>query len=778
MTVFGRDRATITSVGGGRDLAQSSRSAEATTEPFSPHRGATDLYEREICWQEQLGPTNLVTGEQMQTWWGTTAPNLKIARRGFAASLAVIAVLASSCISAEPDHAGLQKQNDWPAYGGALADRYSTLDQINCDNVGSLQQAWRYDTGPGGLQTTPLIVGDTLFGVTPKQEVFALNAATGQPVWTYAPEPRGGQPVRGLSYWSDKGSARLFTSNGAFLTAVDPGTGKPIAEFGKNGSVDMRENLNRDPTKVAAYLTTPGVVFQDLIIVGFRTAETAPAAPGAVRAYDVRTGALRWTFNLIPRPGEFGNETWPAEAWQTAGGANAWAGMVVDDMRGIVYVPTGSAVDDFYGADRPGDNLFANSLVALDASTGKRLWHFQLVHHDVLDRDPPSPPVLLTVNQNGRKIDVVAQTTKHGVLFVLDRVTGKPVFPIEERAVAQSDLPDEKTSATQPFPLKPEPYARQQLTADMLTMRTPEANKAARETFAQSRALGPFGPLTVGKPTIVFPGFDGGAEWGGPAVDRPAGVIYINSNEMAWLGSLREIGVAANEGSGSSLYQQQCAVCHGPDRAGQPPVFPALTNISSRLSDTEVRKVIANGAGRMPGFPGLSADQQTALIGFLNKGVEDREVTSASGAPKAKYGFTGYKRFLDPDGYPAIAPPWGTLNAIDLNTGDYLWRKPLGVFPQLAATGQAPTGCENYGGPVATAGGIVVIAATTCDRLIRAFDSRTGAQLWSAALPFAGNATPATYVSEGRQFFVIATSGGKDPKGPQGSAYVAFALPK
>ncbi len=667
---------------------------------------------------------------------------------------------------------------DWPAYGGsASGDRYSTLGQINPSNVRGLTEAWRFDTGPGGLQTQPLVVDGRLYGVTPHQEVFALDGATGRQIWKFEPEPRGYQPVRGLTYWRKGGVARLFTSNAFYLTAIDPITGKAAGQFGKDGSVDLREGLGRPASEASTWLTTPGVIFGDLIIVGFRTGETHPAAPGTVRAYDVRTGALRWTFDLIPKPGQFGHETWPAEAWRTAGGANNWTGMVVDARRGIVYVPTGSAVDDFYGADRHGDNLFANSLLALDARTGKRLWHFQAVHHDTLDRDFPSPPALLTVTHDGRRVDAIAQPTKHGVLFLLDRVTGKPLFPVEERPIPASDVPGEQSSPTQPFPFKPAPFARQRLTEDMLTTRTPEANAEARAAFARLRNLGPFGPLSATQQTLVFPGFDGGAEWGGPAVDRARGVIYINSNDIAWTAGLRDLAAAPAEGRGGAIYQQQCAVCHGADRQGQPPAFPRLVGVGARLSDTDLRTVVADGRGRMPGFPGLAGADLVALTQYLRDAGEDREAGSATPHPGARYAFTGYRKFLDSAGYPAVAPPWGMLSAIDLNSGEYLWRRPLGEYPELAAKGMADTGSENYGGPVVTSSGLLFIGATIYDRKFRAFDSRTGRLLWSGDLPYSGVATPAVYMSHGRQYVVIATSGGRNPKGPQGSAYVAFALP-
>ncbi|MCW3846485.1 PQQ-binding-like beta-propeller repeat protein [Sphingomonas sp. LB-2] len=661
---------------------------------------------------------------------------------------------------------------DWAVYGGAYGDRYSPLAQITAKNVARLEQVWRFDTGEGGLQTQPLMAGGMLYAATPQQHTIALDAATGKPVWEYVPESHAEQGVRGLTWWQSGGEQRLFTSADTYLIALDPRTGRPIPGFGKQGRVDLREGLGRDPATLATYLTTPGVIFGDLIITGFRTSETRPAAPGAIRAYDVRTGALRWTFNLIPKAGEPGYETWEPGSAERGGAANNWAGMVVDPARGIVFVPTGSAVDDFYGGDRKGDNLYANSLVALDARTGKRLWHFQAVHHDVLDRDFPSPPVLLTVTQRGRRIDAVAQATKQGVVFLFNRVTGKPLFPIEERAVPQSDVPGEATAPTQPFPLKPAPYARQILTAETLTQRTPEANAWARKAFAGMRSDGPFTPLPVDGNAIVFPGYDGGAEWGGQAAD-PSGVLYINSNNIAWTGGL--VLTRARAERGAMLYEDRCSTCHGLDRTGDPPAFPSLIDIGKRLTRAQIEAVIHGGKGRMPGFPQIAGDDLDALIGYLRDSAPDKAEVGGTGA--AAYRFTGYHKFLDPEGYPAIAPPWGTLSAIDMNSGDYLWQVPLGSYPELVAKGMQGTGSENYGGPIVTAGGVLFIGATVYDRRLHAFDARTGKLLWEGALPFAGTATPITYMAGGRQFVVIATSGARDPKGPRGSAYVAFALP-
>ncbi|PSJ38838.1 outer membrane protein assembly factor BamB family protein [Allosphingosinicella deserti] len=692
-----------------------------------------------------------------------------------AAAASLVMVVAGAVGASEAQRA---EDRDWPVYGGSPAgDRYSTLDQINTGNVAGLREVWRYDTGGARLQSSPLVIDGILYGVTPDQSVFALDAATGRRLWQHGPTEPGEQPVRGLTFWSDGQESRLFSSNGAALIALDPRTGKPIPSFGKDGRVDLRAGLGRDPEHVAAFLTTPGIVYRDLIITGFRTSESAPAAPGAVRAYDVRTGALRWTFNLIPRPGEAGHETWPRDAWKTAGGANAWAGMALDVQRGIVFVPTGSAVDDFYGGDRPGDNLYANSLVALDAATGRRLWHFQAVHHDILDRDFPSPPVLLTVQHHGRPVDAVAQPSKQGFVFLFDRVTGQPLFPIEERPVPASDVPGERAAPTQPVPLRPAPFARQAMTADTLTRRTPQAHEAAAREFAGMRSGGPFMPLALGTQTIVFPGFDGGAEWGGSAVDRRRGILYVNSNDIAWTGGLAV--PKATDDRGAGLYQAQCAACHGVAREGAPPDFPPLSDIGARMDAAKVATIIKIGRGRMPGFPQISAADRRTIADYLIAG-EGKEVRGPARAEgdAARYVFTGYRKFLDPDGYPAVAPPWGTLNAIDLNSGEYLWKIPLGEYPELAARGVADTGSENYGGPIVTAGGLLFIGATIYDRKFRAFDARNGRLLWQTILPYGGVATPITFAVRGRQYVVIATSGGRDPKGPQGSAYVAFALPE
>ncbi len=671
-----------------------------------------------------------------------------------------------------------EQRHDWPAYGGAPENNhYSSLAQINRENVKRLSVAWTFDTQEqGGLQTSPIIVEGVLYGITPTQKVFALDAATGKPLWKFDSGIRGTQPDRGLAYWSDGQDKRILVGVMNFVYALDAATGKPIPSFGNQGRIDLRENLGREPASAqSVYLTSPGIVYKDLVIFGGRNPETLPAPPGDIRAYDVRTGKLRWSFHTIPHPGEFGYETWPKDAWKTSGAANNWAGMTLDPRRGILYAPTGSAAFDFYGADRVGDNLFANCLLALNAETGERIWHFQGVRHDIWDRDFPSPPALLTVKRDGKEIDAVAQTSKQGFVYLFDRISGKPLFPMESRKYPASNVPGEVTASEQLLPTRPAPFARQLLTADLLTNRTPEMHRWALEKFKKFRSGGQFLPFTVGKDTVIFPGFDGGAEWGGPAVDTETAIIYVNSNDAAWTGAL-----APNTGENSprAIYMSQCSICHGEKMTGSPPAMPSLVAVGERLTPMQIGMTIKNGKGRMPGFPNLSEDHLFALIEYLMSG-ESKELTSSTPLPAAmKFRFTGYQKFLDPEGYPAVAPPWGTLNAINLNTGEYVWKIPLGEYPDLAAKGLKNTGTENYGGPIVTAGGLLFIGATSYDKKFRAFDKSTGELLWEATLPFSGTATPATYEVNGRQFVVIAAGGGRDPRSPSGGVYVAFALPQ
>jgi quinoprotein glucose dehydrogenase len=670
-----------------------------------------------------------------------------------------------------------EEKRDWPAYGGAPENtHYSSLEQINRSNVKKLALAWSFDTGEqGGLQTSPIIVDGVLCGITPTQKIFALDAATGKLLWKFDSGTKGTQPDRGLAYWSSDKDKRILVGVMNFLYALDAATGKPVATFGKEGRIDLRGDLGRDLEKQSVVMTSPGIVYKDLIVVGGRNPETLPAPPGDVRAYDVRTGKLRWSFHTIPHPGEFGYETWPKDAWKYSGAANNWAGMAVDAKRGIVFVPTGSAAFDFYGANRVGDDLFANSLIALNAETGERIWHFQGVRHDIWDRDFPSPPTLVTVTRDGKEVEAVAQTTKQGFVYLFDRVSGKPLFPIEYRKYPPSDVPGEVAASEQPLPTKPAPFARQILSEDMLTTRTPEAHAWALKKFHTFRSEGQFIPFGVGKDTVIFPGYDGGAEWGGSAVDPQTAILYVNANEMAWTGALAP---DTGENSPKALYLSQCSVCHGEKMTGSPPAMPSLVGVGNRLSPQQIGATIKNGKGRMPAFANFDDGQFNALVDFLVSGKSKELPSSEPPPPDMKYRFTGYHKFLDQEGYPAIAPPWGTLNAINLNTGEYVWKINLGEYPELAAKGLKNTGTENYGGPVVTAGGLVFIGASDFDKKFRAFDKATGELLWETTLPFGGNATPATYAIHGRQFVVIAAGGGKDLKSPSGGVYVAFALPK
>jgi quinoprotein glucose dehydrogenase len=502
---------------------------------------------------------------------------------------------------------------DWPVYGGTSEnDHYSPLAQINRGNVKRLRLAWTFDSEEtGGLQTSPIEVGGILYGITPSQKIFALNAVTGKLLWKFDSGIKGTQPDRGLAYWSEGGDHRILVGVMNFLYALDAANGKPITTFGKNGRVDLRDDLDRDPALQAIFLTSPAVIYKDLAIVGGREAETLPASYGDVRAYDVRTGKLRWKFHTIPRPGELGYETWRRDAWKTSGAANNWAGMTVDGASGVLYVPTGSAAFDFYGADRVGDDLFADSLIALNASTGERIWHFQGVHHDLWDRDFPAPPVLVTVQSEGKKVDAVAQTSKQGFVFLFDRSNGRPLFPLECKNYPASDVPGEMAAREQCLPLKPQPFARQLLTENLLSERTPEVHAWALDKFRSFRSEGQFVPFGVGKGTVIFPGFDGGAEWGGAAADPETGILYVNANDVAWTGGLAE---NTEENSPRALYMNQCSVCHGEKMMGSPPAIPSLVGIGDHMTSAEVADAIKNGKGRMPGFSNLDDEEMFGLV--------------------------------------------------------------------------------------------------------------------------------------------------------------------
>ena len=666
---------------------------------------------------------------------------------------------------------------DWRVAGGDPGNtRYSSLDQINRTNVAQLRPVWTYHTGdmPQGhseIQATAIVVDGVLYATTPALAVIALKADSGTLIWRFDPfgtRERASHVNRGVVYWKWGGDQRIFFSAGRRLYALDAWTGRPIPTFGDSGSIDLAAGLDRDVTGAYLVATSPGVVYQDVLIQGTRVGEDEGSAPGDVRAYDVRTGKIRWTFHTIPRPGEFGHDTWPADAWRTAGGANSWPGMTVDSRRGIVYVPTGSATPDFYGGDRIGANLFANSLIALDALTGQRLWHFQTVHHDLWDRDLPAAPNLVTVTHGSQRVDAAAQITKSGFVFLFDRASGSPLFPVEERASPSSDLQGEQAWPTQPYPTKPAPFARQIMTES-------DVSAPALQRFRTLRHEGLFTPPSR-EGSVVLPGFDGGGEWGGAAVDPESAVLYVNGSDVPWIAAMREparLPPPANvPRSGAAVYALTCAGCHGADRRGRERA-PSLINIEARLSAQQLQQVLDQGRGFMPSFAGLPPDEKRAVIAYLLGLPLAAVMVAPPDRPRATapFEFAGYERWRDSLGFPAIKPPWGTLSAIDLNTGEYHWRIALGEHPGLSASGT-----EQYGGPIVTAGGLVFIAATM-DAKFRAFDKSTGQLLWETTLPAAGYATPCTFAVRGRQYVVIAAGGGKLGT-PSGDAYVAYALDK
>jgi quinoprotein glucose dehydrogenase len=698
----------------------------------------------------------------------------------------VIFVL-TGCSSGAKKIAGAGK--DWPVYlGDKFSSHYSALAEINRDNVEKLELAWEYHTGDDvsmnrtQIQCNPIIIDGIMYATSPKLKVFALNAATGKRIWEFDPEPESQYAKnvnRGVSYWQNGADKRILFTSGSDLYALNAETGKLIETFGSSGRVSLKEGLGERAQDLYVVTTTPGIVYKDLLITGSRVSEEAGGAPGYIRAFSITTGKLAWTFNTIPKPGEFGYETWPADTWQTAGGANCWAGMSLDETRGIVYIPTGSAAFDFWGGNRKGANLFANCILALNAETGKRIWHYQTVHHDIWDRDLPAPPNLVTVNHNGKKIDAVAQITKSGFVFLLNRETGESLFPVEERAVPGSDLKDEETWPTQPFPMVPPPFVPQLFTENEITTISPEAHDYVAAILDSVRTGQIFIPPST-RGTMIFPGFDGGGEWGGAAIDPENAVLFVNANVMPWILKMVDITNAKSSGNGDGelVYQVNCAVCHGTELQGDPTgTFPDLRKVSEKYSKKEMLALISKGKGIMPSFKQIPAQKMEALVSFLTVQKEAQIANSEvreHDSLNIPYTTTGYNRFLDQQGYPAVKPPWGLFSAIDLNKGTILWQVPLGEYPELTAKGIPQTGTENYGGPVVTAGGLVFIGASK-DEYFRAFDKATGKELWKYKLPAGGYATPGVYEAGGKQFIVIACGGGKMGT-KSGDVYVAFAL--
>jgi len=687
------------------------------------------------------------------------------------------------------------------AHGNSNGNKYSSLTQIDTNNVTQLQVAWEFHTGDDDtaahsqIQCNPIIVDGVMYCTSPMLKVFALDAATGKQKWVYSPydtitENKLGHfnlnNNRGVTYWSDgKDDKRIFYAAGQYLICLDANTGKPIQSFGDSGKIDLHDGLQMEGVKdLFITETSPPSVYKNLIIAGTRVSEGMDAAPGDIRAYDAQTGKIVWQFHTIPHPGEAGYETWEdPNAYKYTGGANNWMGMTIDQQRGIAYIPIGSASMDFYGGKRKGSNLFADCMLALDAATGKEKWHFQYLHHDTWDYDPSSAPVLLTVNHDGKKIDAVAQTTKTGFVFLFNRDNGQPLFPVVETPQdTVTDLIGEKLWPTQPIPQKPAPQVRQALTQKDVN---PYLSKTEYDSVVKLLGTVHTGHMFMPQSkagTIIFPGFDGGAEYGGPAVDPETGILYSNCNQMAWILQMFDINPAEHtmtfKDAGPKLYRQNCMSCHGADRKGGGNNYPSIIDINKKLNKDQFISFINAGRRMMPSFQHLpELDKEAIAYYVLNLTSEanhkyESKLSAIDSFRILPYEISGYNKFYTKSGAPGLSPPWGVLNAIDLNSGDYVWKN---VFGENQFPGAPPnTGCENYGGPVVTKGGLLFIGATK-DGMFRAYNKRTGKLLWQTKLPAAAFATPATYEINGKQYVVIACGGGK--LGTQsGDSYVAFAL--
>nr|MDQ3622729.1 PQQ-binding-like beta-propeller repeat protein [Verrucomicrobiota bacterium] len=671
--------------------------------------------------------------------------------------------------AADPDQ--LTPANGWPALdsfrtwtrslGGPTSNRFSALDQINKSNIAQLEAVWTYHSGDGSgiLQCNPIIVDGVMFAPTVGHHIVALNAATGAELWRFKPEKKANRlediPARrGLLYWPGESDApaRVIFAAGNWIYALDPKTGKPVASFGQEGRAEL-------PTAG----TVAGAVWKRVLIM--------PGYNADVFGYDVVTGKMLWRFHTIPRPGEFGAETWK----RPDQGANCWGGMALDEPRGIAYVSTGSPKPNFDGTRHLGQNLFANCVIALTAATGERLWHFQEIRHDIWDLDLPAAPNLVTVTRAGRRVDAVAQVTKIGNTLLLDRLTGEALFPFRLRRAPASKLPGEKTWPYQPDVQLPEPFARQVFSREDITNRTPEA-RAFVEQLVSRANMGWFEPFENARPTTFY-GLHGGAEWTGSAFDPTSGRLYVSSNELPWIVTVfrdDDAPPAKPPTAGEQLYQQLCATCHGPDRVGVG-VAPPVRGLRHRMNDEQVVSLLKTGRNLMPPTAPLSAEQQKQLLDFLF--ARDRPHPPADPSEPPRYSFGGYRKVLDHEQCPGCKPPWGSLNCIDLNTGRLVWKVPLGEHEELTKADIPKTGTENFGGATVTAGGLVFCSGTRDDK-IRAFDAETGAELWAAKLPRRGSAPPAVYEVDGRPFVVIAATGGGKLGPPTGDAWVAFALPE
>jgi quinoprotein glucose dehydrogenase len=688
-----------------------------------------------------------------------------------------------------------QPQSTWRTYRGDDGiNAYSSLSQINKDNVRDLQVAWTYRTGDhtefSKIECNPIIINEVLYGISAKMKAFAIEASTGKEIWVFDPfDPNSKQSGfnRGLTYWEAGSDKRIFVCAGNKLIALDALTGKTFPDFGENGFVDLRKGLRNDNDieKYDVTNTSPGVVFNDLIIVGSSLKENYESLPGDIRAYNVRSGKLEWTFHTIPHPGEFGYDTWSPESYKTVGGCNAWAGLSIDRKHGLVFAATGAPAFDFHGGEREGQNLFANSVVAIEAKTGKYVWHFQVSHHDLWDYDLPTPPNLVTITKDGEKIDAVVQLTKQGLVFMLERETGKPIFPIEEKQVPASTMPGETSWPTQPFPVKPLALVRNSFDESMITDISPEAHAFINEEVSKYTYGNIYHPPST-QGIIQLPGFRGGAEWSGGAVDAESGIMYLPLNDIPNVVQLVEIESGQENffgkplpDVGEAIYKMNCSACHGEHRKGNPG-FPSLIDIEKRMKPIDAILLLKQGRGKMPSFPSLNAPQLDAINAFLfqtgkDKTYQDRgPISIASSGPK-RYRIKAYVQLRDQFGYAGIKPPWGMLCALNLNTGEEVWKVPLGEFPELTARGIPKTGTQLFGGAVVTAGGLVFIGSSQ-DEKFRAFDKNSGKVLWEHQLPAGGYATPSVYEIDGKQFIVIAAGGGGFQRTKTGDYYIAFAL--